>query len=146
MPGRLGIGLNVAVQVFLTLVLFGGVNYLSFQYYKRWDLTEAGSHSLSTVTLNYLRKLSKDVEVTLVFPRGDGFDVDAKRHFGEDKQAAEIRVGGGVAGAGSVEGGCSGGGISGRGCGDIEFDWVAGRGAEAVVHGGGKGLAFSGGA
>jgi hypothetical protein len=69
MPGRLGIGLNVGMQLLLMLVLFGGVNYLSYQYYKRWDLTPAGSHSLSTVTLNNLRKLSKEVELTLVFPR-----------------------------------------------------------------------------
>jgi hypothetical protein len=69
MPGRFGIALNVAVQVLLTGVLFLGVNILSFQYYKRWDLTPAGSHTLSSVTLNNLRKLSKEVEVTLVFPR-----------------------------------------------------------------------------
>ena len=92
MPGRLGIGLNVAVQVFLTLVLFGGVNYLSFQYYKRWDLTEAGSHSLSTVTLNYLRKLSKDVEVTLVFPRNSELHEPVRALLEEYQRHGKKRV------------------------------------------------------
>lgn len=69
MPGRFGIGLNVVVQLLLVLVLFVGVNYLGFHYYKRWDLTPTGAHTLSSLTLNYLRKLSKEVEVTLVFPR-----------------------------------------------------------------------------
>lgn len=69
MPGRFGIGLNVVIQLLLMLVLFGGVNYLGFQYYKRWDLTPTGAHTLSSLTLNYLRKLSKEVEITLVFPR-----------------------------------------------------------------------------
>ena len=69
MPGRLGIGLNVAVQVVLALVLFGGVNWLAYHYYKRWDLTPARSHTLSGMSLNYLRKLGKEVDITLVYPR-----------------------------------------------------------------------------
>jgi hypothetical protein len=69
MPGRFGIGLNVVVQLLLVGVLFVGVNYLGFHYYKRWDLTPTGAHTLSSLTVNYLRKLSKEVEITLVFPR-----------------------------------------------------------------------------
>ena len=92
MPGRLGIGLNVAIQVLLTVVLFGAVNYLSFQYYKRWDLTEAGSHSLSTVTLNYLRKLSKDVEVTLVFPRNSELHEPVRALLEEYQRHGKKRV------------------------------------------------------
>lgn len=69
MPGRVGIGLNVAVQVLLALALFAGVNWLAYHYYKRWDLTTAKHHTLSGMTLTYLRKLGKEVEITLVYPR-----------------------------------------------------------------------------
>jgi hypothetical protein len=69
MPGRFGIGLNVAVQVLLTLLIFAGVNWLAFHYYKRWDLTPAKSHTLSGMSLTYLRKLGKEVDITLVYPR-----------------------------------------------------------------------------
>ncbi len=69
LPGRFGIGLNVAVQVLLTLALFIGANWLAYHYYKRWDLTPAGNHTLSGMTLTYLRKLGKEVDITLVYPR-----------------------------------------------------------------------------
>lgn len=92
MPGRFGIGLNVLIQVVLTLVLFFGVNYLSYQYYKRWDLTESGSHSLSTVTLNYLRKLSKDIEVTLVFPRNSELHEPVRALLEEYQRYGKKRV------------------------------------------------------
>jgi hypothetical protein len=92
MPGRLGIGLNVAVQLMLTVVLFVGANYLSYRYYKRWDLTESGSHSLSTVTLNYLRKLSKDVDVTLVFPRNSELHEPVRALLEEYQRHGKKRV------------------------------------------------------
>ncbi len=69
MPGRVGIGLNVAVQVALALALFIGVNWLAYHYYQRWDLTPAKSHTLSGMSLTYLRKLGKEVDITLVYPR-----------------------------------------------------------------------------
>ncbi len=69
MPGRFGIGLNVTMQVLLTLALFAGLNWVSYHYHKRWDLTPAGNHTLSGMTLTYLRKLGKEVDITLVYPR-----------------------------------------------------------------------------
>jgi hypothetical protein len=92
MPNRFGIGLNVVLQVVLTLALFGGANYLGYHYYKRWDLTPSKSHTLSTVTLNYLRKLSKDVEVTLVFPRNAALHEPMREVLEEYKRNGKKRI------------------------------------------------------
>lgn len=70
MPARLGIGFNVLLQVVLGLAIFFGVNYLSQRYYWRKDLSPSGSHTLSSSTVTFLRKLGKEVEMTVVFVRG----------------------------------------------------------------------------
>lgn len=57
------------VQIVLTLALFFGVNRLSYRYHTRWDLSPQQNFTLSTVTLNNLEKLSKDVFIANVIPR-----------------------------------------------------------------------------
>ena len=69
MPGRLGIGVNVVVQLLLGLALFAGVNYLSFNHYARWDMSPAGEFTLNGSTLNYLHRLAKEIKLTVVFQR-----------------------------------------------------------------------------
>ncbi len=69
MPRRWGIGLNVLVQILLTLAIFFGVNRLSYRYHTRWDLSPMQNYTLSSATLNYLDKLSKDVFIANVFAR-----------------------------------------------------------------------------
>lgn len=69
MPGRFGIGLNVLMQIILCLALFAGVNRLSYRYHTRWDLSPQKNFTLSSATLNYLAKLSKDVYIDNVSAR-----------------------------------------------------------------------------
>jgi hypothetical protein len=69
MPKRWSIGLNVALQVLLTLALFFGINRISYRYHTRWDLSPQQRFTLSSATLNYLEKLSKDVFIANVIPR-----------------------------------------------------------------------------
>lgn len=69
MPRRWSIGLNVFLQILLTLGLFFGVNRLSYRYHTRWDLSPQQNFTLSTTTLNNLEKLSKDVFIANVIPR-----------------------------------------------------------------------------
>jgi hypothetical protein len=69
-PGRLGIGVNVLLQVLLSLVIFGAVNYLSYRYYWRQDISPSLDHTLSTFTTNYLRKNAREVSITALFVRG----------------------------------------------------------------------------
>jgi len=71
MPRRWSIGLNVAVQIVLTLGLFFGVNRLSYRYHTRWDLSPQQNFTLSPLTLNHLEKLSKDVFIANFIPRDD---------------------------------------------------------------------------
>ena len=58
-PSRLGIAFNVLLQVLLGAAICVGVNYLSYRYYARRDLSPSGSFSLSSSTENFLRKLAK---------------------------------------------------------------------------------------
>ncbi len=69
MPGRWGIALNVGIQVLLCLVLFAGVNRLSYRYHTRWDLSPQQTFTLSSATQNFLGKLSKDVYIANVISR-----------------------------------------------------------------------------
>ena len=66
---RLGIGLNVGLQLLLALVLFSSANYLGFRHFLRFDLTPSEDYTLSESTEGYIRKLGKDVEITVVFMR-----------------------------------------------------------------------------
>jgi hypothetical protein len=68
-PKRWSIGFNVALQVVFCLAIFAGVNRLSYRYHARWDLSPQQSFSLSSLTLNHLEKLSKDVFIENVFAR-----------------------------------------------------------------------------
>ena len=68
-PRRWSIGFNVLVQILLVLAIFLGVNRLSYRYHARWDLSPQQSFTLSSATLNYLGKLSKDVFIANVFAR-----------------------------------------------------------------------------
>ncbi|MCX6855932.1 MAG: Gldg family protein [Verrucomicrobia bacterium] len=69
MPRRWGIGLNVFLQIVLTLAIFFGVNRLSYRYHARLDLSPQQNFTLSSATLNILGKLSKDVFIANVFAR-----------------------------------------------------------------------------
>ena len=91
-PGRLGIGLNVLVQVLLSIAIFAGVNYLGYRYYMRWDLTPNESHTLSSTTLNFLRKLSKDVQMTLLFSRGSRVADDMEALADEYRRNGKKRI------------------------------------------------------
>lgn len=87
-PKRWGIGLNVAVQVLLVLAIFLGVNRLSYRYHTRWDLSPQQSYTLSSATLNYLGKVSKDVFIANIFAR------DAKIYSDVQSLLEEYRING----------------------------------------------------
>ena len=75
---RVSIGVNVTLQVVLGLVLFGLVNYLGYRHFVRVDLSPARDYTLSEATVNYIRKLSKDVELTVVFTRDSPIMADVR--------------------------------------------------------------------
>lgn len=88
-PRRMGIGTHVGLQVLLFVVLFLGVNRISYRHHARWDLTPQRSFTLSGATLNYLSKLSKDVFIANIIARDDPL-------FGETQSLLEeYRIQGG---------------------------------------------------
>jgi hypothetical protein len=75
---RLRIGLNVALQLVLLVVIFVTVNYLSCRHHRQWDLTQNQKFTLSTTTTNFLQSLSKDANVIVAFSTGSPLFADIK--------------------------------------------------------------------
>lgn len=89
---RSGIALNVLFQLTLTLALFLIVNYLSCRHYRRFDLSPSRDYSLSEMTVNSLRKLSKDVTLTLIFTRDSDIMKDARTLMEEYRRVKKNRI------------------------------------------------------
>ncbi len=98
---RTSLGTNVLLQVMLAAALLAGVNYFSFQHYKRFDWTRAQSFTLPEDVKNDLAKLRSDTDI-LIFQqyvsfeqRGDGkqdrYDLAAQKKIVERvKDLAEM--------------------------------------------------------
>lgn len=89
---RFGISLNVALQLLLCLVLFAGANYLGYRHFVRYDLTPSEDYTLSESTEGYLRKLSKDVEITVVFMRDSPIMPNVRALVDEFRRAKKSRI------------------------------------------------------
>ncbi len=89
---RWGIALNVLVQIVLALVLFLIVNFLSYRHYQRFDLSPSHDYSLSEMTVNNLRKLTKDVTITLIFTRDSDIMNEARTLVEEYRRVKKNRV------------------------------------------------------
>jgi hypothetical protein len=89
---RFSIGLNVLVQIFLLFVLFLLVNYLGYRHYVREDLTPNQDYTLSEATTNYLRKLSKDVDITLLFTRESPIMPEVRALIDEYRNVKRARI------------------------------------------------------
>lgn len=67
---RLNISVHVAAQIFLALLLFILVNYLSYRHYGRKDLTDDRRYTVDPDTVSFLKTLDKDVKITMAFAKG----------------------------------------------------------------------------
>lgn len=56
-------GTSAVLQTLLLLFIVGALAFLAHRYHERWDVSEAGVHSLSQQTLQVLGGLEQDVEV-----------------------------------------------------------------------------------
>jgi hypothetical protein len=81
-------GLNSALQVALGIALFGGVNYLAFNYFQRWDLTRDRDFTLPPNVVEELRKLQGQTTIVVLqqhktfgqlSPKPDVYDYAAER-------------------------------------------------------------------
>lgn len=91
-PARLGIGFNVLVQLLMGIVIFAGLNFLGYRHYWRWDLSPSKDHTLSESTLNYLRKLSKDIQITVALPRDAESYADTRALVEEYRRNGKKRI------------------------------------------------------
>lgn len=89
---RFGISVNVFIQLSLFVVLLGIVNYLNYRHYIRRDLTPSRDYTLSETTQNYIRKLSKDVDLTLVFARQSELMQDSRALMEELRSVKKSRI------------------------------------------------------
>lgn len=67
---RAKIGVNVLLQTVLFVVLFGIVNYLGFNHYKRWDFSRDQKYTLSAQTKKVISSLKKPAHVIVFFSGG----------------------------------------------------------------------------
>jgi hypothetical protein len=89
---RSSIAINVLLQVLLGFGIVLGVNLISYKWYARWDLSPSGTYTLSSSTLNFLQKLSKDVDVTVLFARGDEMYDDVHALTDEYRRHGKERI------------------------------------------------------
>src|ERR1700752_1067485 len=68
---RVRIALNIGVQIALAAVIVFLLNYLSFERFKRWDLSHNRKYTLSSLTRRVLGSLKKELKIYVFSsPRG----------------------------------------------------------------------------
>ena len=57
----------IILVIVLSWALLIGINYLSYRYNLRWDLTKAKQHTLAESTAAFIRGLKQDVKITIFY-------------------------------------------------------------------------------
>ncbi|MBX7211860.1 MAG: GldG family protein [Verrucomicrobiaceae bacterium] len=91
-PARLGIGMNVAMQLLVGIIIFAALNFLGYRHYWRADLSPAKDHTLSESTLNFLKKLNKEVRITVTLPRDSEIYGDTRALVEEYRRNGKKRI------------------------------------------------------
>jgi ABC-type uncharacterized transport system involved in gliding motility auxiliary subunit len=68
-------GINLIVLVIVALGIISVVNYVSTEYYYRWDLTSNRQFTLSKETDNVLSRLKHRINITAFFQEGTGSNI-----------------------------------------------------------------------
>jgi ABC-type uncharacterized transport system involved in gliding motility auxiliary subunit len=93
---RTKIGVNVFLQIVLYLLIFGIVNYLSFQHYKRWDFSRDQKYTLSSQTKRVVSSLKKPTHLIVFFSSGSEIAQDVssllKEYAFASKKMIDIEV------------------------------------------------------
>jgi hypothetical protein len=64
---RVNIGLHVAAQIALAVLLFVLINYLSFRHHSYRDLTDDQRYTLDERTVQFLQGLDQNIKITMAF-------------------------------------------------------------------------------
>lgn len=89
---RWGIGVNAMLQLVVLFALFLIVNFASYRHYVLRDLSPGRDYTLSESTTGHLRKLSKDVFLTLVYTRDSDTAHDARALLEEFRRVKRSRI------------------------------------------------------
>ena len=93
---RSKIGVNVFLQIVLCLLLFGIVNYLGFQHYKRWDFSRDQKYTLSSQTKRVISSLKKPTHLIVFFSGGSDITQDVvsllKEYAFASKKMIDVEV------------------------------------------------------
>jgi hypothetical protein len=94
---RFAIGVNVLIQILTMIFILGGINYIAFKHFKRWDLSRDQKYALSDQTKQLLQSLQKPVKLYVFFspdPRLPGGEVfpDLQALLKEYQYAANGKV------------------------------------------------------
>ncbi len=75
---RVRIGFNVTLQILLGLVIFGFVNYLAFNHFKRWDYTRQHQGSISGQTKKVIGQLHDKLKIVVLVAPATPVALDIK--------------------------------------------------------------------
>lgn len=89
---RLGIGLNVLVQVALILFLAAIVNHLGFEHYRRWDLSRDQKYALSDKSKRFLESIKGKVRMTVFFGGSNPIGQDVQNLLTQYQYAAKGKI------------------------------------------------------
>ena len=90
--GRFGIAIQVAVQILLAVIIFAQLNYIGCRRHDRWDLTQGGRFTLSTVSTNFLQTLDTDVQVVMAFMQQSDLHSEVEGMLSEYARQSNGRV------------------------------------------------------
>lgn len=65
---RFQIGLNVLLQIVLGIVIFGMINYLAFNHFRRWDLSRTKKSEISEQTRKVINQLQDKLKIVVMVP------------------------------------------------------------------------------
>jgi ABC-2 type transport system permease protein len=90
--GRVQIGFNVLVQIFLALFLVAMVNSIAFRHYKRWDFSREQKYALSDKTKRFLQTIKGKVRIIVFFSPNTPITADVQNLLTEYQYAGKGKI------------------------------------------------------
>ncbi len=90
--GRFGIALQVGLQIALAAIIFAQINYVGCRRYERWDMTQTGRFTLSSISKSFLQSLDSDVLVVMAFTRNSGLFSEVEGMLTEYERQSNDRL------------------------------------------------------
>ena len=89
---RVGIGLNVILQVALILFLAALANYGGFSHYRRWDLSRDKKYELSDKSKRFVESIKGKMRLTVFFGGGNPIGQDVQNLLTEYQYASKGKI------------------------------------------------------